>query len=164
MKYVRIEERTQSRVKEVMEELETKARVIVYSHEAMEIDKAVCQNIIRYTFKAIIKVVNDYKLADSAVSVWDNDTVNPANIDVTFLNELWDYRTQDYFIIKRKTRKDQLMNRIHGLVDYVYLLMENADRTAEERLAQETQNEEYVQPAWKRVVAEIDKRREAEKV
>lgn len=185
MKYVRIEENTQARVKVVMEELVEEARGLVYQNGCTERDKDYCNNLLNDVMGAIVKVIKDYKLDTCAVTVWNRDTVNPGNIDKDLIDAMWDYRAEAQFIIKRKTTGYNLMNRVHKLVDYVNYLIWTADRTAEleqETEAQQEENteteeeapdttvtepqtqEEYVQPAWKRIVAEIDKRREAENV
>lgn len=242
MKYVRIEENTQNRVKEVMDELREEARGLIYQNGCTERDKNYCNNLLNDVMGAIVKVIKDYKLDTCAVTVWNRDTVNPGNIDKDLIDAMWDYRAESKFIIKRKMTGYNLMNRVHELLDYVNYLICTADRTAE--LEQETQKtqeeetmkqdvvyeittingfgetvrdihtplfskeenaqgyiyqnrykqgadlwsvraidrntgkpvdmytdtgepqtqEEYVQPAWKKILAEIDKRREAEKV
>lgn len=223
MKYVRIEENTQARVKVVMEELVEEARGLIYQNGCTERDKDYCNNLLNDVMGAIVKVIKDYGLDTCAVTVWNKDTVNPGNIDRKLIDVMWDYRAEAQFIIKRKMRGYNLMNRVHKLVDYVNYLIWSADRTAELELehreevkrkartaellrtaeflenyekthetqekteTQEVQNEdkteettseapdttavtepqtqeEYVQPAWKRILEELDRRREGDKV
>lgn len=187
MKYVRIEENTQARVKEVMDELRAEARGLIYQNGCTERDKDYCNNLLNDVMGAIVKVIKDYGLDTCAVTVWNKDTVNPGNIDKNLIDVMWDYRAESKFIIKRKMTGYNLMNRVHELLDYVNYLIWTADRTAEMEQEntepeQETETqteeeapdttavtepqteEEYVQPAWKRILAELDKRREAEKV
>lgn len=144
MKYVRIEENTQARVKVVMEELVEEARGLIYQNGCTERDKDYCNNLLNDVMGAIVKVIKDYKLDTCAVTVWNKDTVNPGNIDKDLIDVMWDYRAEAQFIIKRKMTGYNLMNRVHKLVDYVNYLIWSADRTAE--LEQETHTQETETP------------------
>lgn len=237
MKYVRIEETTRIAVEKAMTKALEEARAYVMRVESMELTKEDCNCLINDFFGNIVHIIEENDLAEVAVEVWNKDTVNPANIDRKLIDVMWDYRAESYFIIKKKTRRDQIINRLYRLCDELDVLLVTADRTGEmeeerrnkvmeeveknieaERredeefdsmcetrtetviiggkeytrtykvLKEETQQEEktetsteeteapdttvsepqtqeeYVQPAWKRILAEIDKRREAEKV
>lgn len=227
MKYVRIEETRKIAVEKAMTKALEEARAYVLRVESMELTKEDCNCLINDFFGNIVHIIEENDLAEVAVEVWNKDTVNPANIDRKLIDVMWDYRAESYFIIKKKTRRDQILNRLYRLCDELDVLLVTADRTGEmeeERLKEvekeveknieserradeefeamcetitetviiggkeytrtytvlkeETQEEEapdttvtepqtqeeYVQPAWKRILEEIDKRREAEKV
>lgn len=236
MKYVRIEETRRIAVEKAMTKALEEARAYIYSGESMEMTKDDCNCLINDFFGNIVHIIKENDLAEVAVEVWNKDTVNPGNIHRKLIDVMWDYRAEAYFIIKKKTRRDQIINRLYRLCDELDVLLVTADRTGEmeeERLREvqaeveknieaerrakeefeamcetrtetviiggkeytrtykvlkeetqqeentETQTEEeapdttvtehqtqeeYVQPAWKRILEELDKRREAEKV
>ena len=131
MKYVRIEETRRIAVEKAMTKVLEETRAYVKTVEEMEITKYDCNTIINDFFYDITRIIEENDLAEVAVTVWNKDTVNPKNIDRKLIDVMWDYRAEAYFIIKKKTRRDQLMNRLYRLVDYVKILMAGADRVGE---------------------------------
>ena len=142
MKTMRITENTITRINKVTEDLIVEAREIIMKEakpeNCMNIEKDTCNEIIQNTMDAIDKLVKDYNITYAKVNVWNKDEANPVNIDKSFISVLHDYYTDSYFDIKKKTRCEQLINRIHRLVDEVKVLIWNADRTAEMEGAEET--------------------------
>lgn len=135
MKTMRITERTIERINKVTEDLINEARGIINEEakpeNCMNIDKDTCNEIIKNTMEAIDKLINDYNLTHAKVNVWNKSESRPENVDKEFIEVLHDYYGDSYFEIKKKTRCDQLINRIYRLVDEVKVLIGNANRTAE---------------------------------
>lgn len=128
------------------------------------------------------------------VNVWNRDEKNPMNIDRLLIEEFWDATEKEEDIKRKIRCLNERLYRIIDEVEILLeTARRTAEMEEEEAQAQETETqeedaqnedkteetaseapdttvsepqtqEEYVQPAWKRILAEIDKRREAEKV
>lgn len=153
MKYVRIEETRRIAVEKAMTKALEEARAYVYCVESMELTKDDCNCLINDFFGNIVHIIEENDLAEVAVEVWNKDTVNPANIDRKLIDVMWDYRAENYFIIKKKTRRDQIINRLYRLCDYLDVLLITADRTGE--MEEERRAE---------IMKEVEKNIEAERI
>lgn len=135
MKTMKITENTIERINKVTEELIEEAREIISNiakpENCLTISKEESNEIIQNTMEAIDKLIRDYNLTNAKVNVWNRSESNPNMIDKEFIEVLHEYYKDSYFDIKKKTRYDQLINRIYRLIDEVKVLISNANRIAE---------------------------------
>lgn len=135
MKTMKITENTIERINKVTDELIGEARGIISNiakpENEMTISKEESNAIIKDAMEAIDKLIRDYNLTNAKVNVWNGNESNPAMEDKEFIEVLHGYYKDTYFNIKKKTRCDQLINRIYRLVDEVKVLISNANRIAE---------------------------------